>query len=64
MKQTINSDTASEYIGGRLACTPEDQFYTDGVTAYVIDDDCICTIYEFEDGSRCKIDADGNIFAD
>ena len=58
-----DSDTASEYIGGRLACIPEDQFYADGVTAYAIDDDGICTIYEFADGSRCKIDADGNIFA-
>jgi hypothetical protein len=58
-----NGNTADEYIGGRFNCVPNDQFYADGNAAEVIADDGIFTTFEFADGSRCKIDADGNIFA-
>lgn len=54
---------ASNYIDGRLNSVPEDQFYADGIDAEVIGDDGQYTTYEFADGSRCKIDADGNIIS-
>ena len=56
-------EIADEYIGGRFTCTPEDQFAADGVAAEAVEDDGEYTTFEFADGSRCRIDADGNIEA-
>ncbi len=56
-------EIADEYIGGRFTCTPEDQFAADCVSAKAVGDDGEYTTFEFADGSRCKIDADGNIEA-
>jgi hypothetical protein len=55
--------TASNYIGGRITSTPEDQFCADGVDASVYKDDGAWTYYKFADGSRCKINADGEVLS-
>lgn len=61
--KAVQSTTADEYIGGRFTSTPEDHFRQDGVSAKAVEDDGEYTTFEFEDGSRCKINADGEIEA-
>jgi len=54
---------ASNYIGGRFTATPEDHFSSDGVGATVYQDDGDYTYFELEDGSRLKVNPEGEIFA-
>lgn len=54
---------SQKYIGGRFTSTPEDHFYADRVSFDVIKDDGEFTFFEFADGSKCKINADGEIFS-
>lgn len=61
--QAVQSTTADEYIGGRFTSIPQDHFREDGVSAEAVEDDGEYTTFEFEDGSRCKINADGEIEA-
>ena len=59
----LQSTTADEYIGGRFTSTPEDHFRQDGVSGKAVEDDGEFTTFVFEDGSRCKVNADGEIEA-
>jgi len=54
---------ATQCIGGRFTTTPEDQFYADRVSAEMDGDDGEYTYFAFADGSRVKINSDGEIFA-
>lgn len=55
--------TANNYIGGRFTSDPASEFYADGVSAEVYNDDGEFTFFEFYDGSKCKINQDGEIFS-
>lgn len=50
---------ADKYINGHLHATPEDFFYSERERFELISDG----VYEFHDGSRVAIDADGYIKA-
>ena len=54
--------TADHYISGRFTSTPENHFYADGIVFECYADDGEFSYFEFADGSRCKINGEGEIY--